>query len=267
MKEIINKYRREFVYSVMVFVILQFMLVREVFVSTENYLLISSLGLAAMTLWIASTFFNYSTHRVSRFSDLETKLQLRGRIYHLFVLPIIFYISLAFYLYRLPVHLTVLRQFTIIISVLSLFALFVNIRSTYRKLFKIEKLTHVIYKFLDILIFYFLISGLISYDFGRFIEFLAIVLVGFIMFYHQLNTHHWFDLRSLWIVVLASLILAGAYELFYVFNTITRPLIMTNFLYVIINLGEIYLSGNRKFEDFLTPILFFLMFMMIVMGI
>ena len=103
----------------------------------------SWIGLILLLLWIALTFVTYSERKVSEYSNTYIKIQLRKRWYQYIFLPVTFYILIVCSLYLLSDIF--FRQFITIISVIYFFIFFINVKSSYEKIFTIETGTRVVF--------------------------------------------------------------------------------------------------------------------------
>lgn len=264
MFNIIKKYRREFFYTVVLFIVWEMAQIPEILGLPRVYFIYAILGGILVFIWTISSYIQYASHDVSRFTDVLIKIQLRERFFLYFVLPIFLFFLATFYLY---VNKTILlNQLLILFTTTIYFLFFVHIRSSYEKVFSIAKYTRVIINFVDIVIFYLMISILVMYGTRNDIRFAGIILTGAFLLSHQLMLHRQRSRISIFILILSLIVLAAASLFFINISYLLFPLVMTLVFYVIVSWWNIRLDGYTSYEEYLPPLLFALMGFIIIVS-
>jgi hypothetical protein len=156
MFNLIKTYRREFVYSSYLFLVLELLLTPAFTVNILMYWLTAGVGLFLVVSWLLHTYHLFAKKKVSKSSDVLLKISLRDRLFSHILLPLLSYISIASFFFFSRNHY--LNQIVIVVTIALFFYLFLHIRTSYEKVFYIEKHTRVVYDFITISTFYLFTS-------------------------------------------------------------------------------------------------------------
>ncbi|WKZ30801.1 MAG: hypothetical protein QY318_03045 [Candidatus Dojkabacteria bacterium] len=259
---LISRYKREFVYAVILFIIWEISQVPEIIGVGQVYFFFSFIGLLLVVTWIFTTYFRLSYKKVSDNSDALIKIRNHERFFINFILPLLFYCLVSYFLY-VSVNL-VLTQLLIILSSMLFFVIFVNIKNSYTKVFTIERDTRTILSFLDIIVFFLAVTLLTYFGDSFAVRVLGVSVAAFILLGHQLlinKQQNWAGFA----VLVASTIFLGAVAYFFMDSgSYLFPLVMSILFYLVVALWTVKLSGTSKLSDYLPPLLFALMAFIIV---
>src|SRR5690606_13400813 len=95
---------------------------------------------------------------LSKYSDLIANFRIRDKFFSNIISPILLYTALTWFLYA---HNEMfLKQLTIVAGVAIFFMLFIQIRASYSNQFRIVRSTRIIFKFVDLIVFYVLVASI-----------------------------------------------------------------------------------------------------------
>lgn len=261
---ILSRNKREFVYAVMIFLIWEIAQVPEIVGIGQLYSIFIFVGLLLVVTWIFTTYYSLSYRKVSEGSDVIIKVRTRERFFINFVLPILFYLLISAFLY-FSANMVV-TQLIIILCSLLFFVIFLNIKRSYGKIFTIERDTRTILTFVDIILYFLVVTGFLFFDQSGYLKVIGAFVGALIFLGHQLVINKQVNWNGL-IVMVASSIFIGSVAFFFMnANSYLFSLIMTIMFYMVVSLWGIKLSGTSKISDYLPPILFSIMAFIIVIS-
>lgn len=264
MRKFLYTYKRELVYSILLFVVWEMAQVPEVLGLTWAYVIYSFLGLILIISWTITSYLQFSGKKVSKFSDVLIKIQLRERFFLYFVLPVLFYMLVTLYLF---VNRNILlNQLIIVICTALYFVMFVHIRSSYEKVFSISRYTRVIFTLLDIVTFYLIVAITVLYGTTNDIRVLVVIFASALLLTHQLVIHKQKSLNSLLVLVFSVAFISVVSVLFINTSYLVFPVVMTLAFYLVISWWNVRLDGHKHYGEYLPPLLFSLMAFIIVMS-
>jgi hypothetical protein len=263
--EVIRKYKREFVYSSYLFLVFELLVSKDIVTNITMYKYVTAVGFLLVASWVVGTFVKYSKKKVSKHSDAVLKIALRSRLYTQVLMPIFFYSALVFFfLYN---HTVYLNQIIIVVSVVLFFNLFLNVRTSYSKVYSVERLTRLVYDFMGIVMFY--IISIVLYRLGQplWINILAIFAISFGIFMFTLITHKKESIRSAIVAGLSSLILAILVYTIRDLNFFIQPSVLGIAFYTVISIWNVRFSGQTKLVEYIPPVMYSLMGIILILSV
>lgn len=255
-------HKKELFYTILVFIALEMLTVVE---NLNQYIFLSLVGVAIILFWATSSFMKYSAKKVSEHSDGLLKHKFKIRWYQYFFVPVVFYSSLAAYIFFIKQDY--MRQLIILLGGLAHYVLFVHTRISYEKIFAFSRVSKVAFDLINVIFFFvvsnvLVISGLFTFEMilGALAVVCATILIANLMLSRE------FSVPGLLAAVLASAVLLFVGEL-------ARPYLYTKFafmetvvFYMIISIWHIRLMGERHLSKYLSPVLFALMALILIVG-
>ncbi|MBD3329028.1 hypothetical protein GF357_00875 [Candidatus Dojkabacteria bacterium] len=255
-------FRRELLYTILIFALLQLL---TLVMPLPYFVAVSWIGLLLLLTWILISFITYSGKKVSRFSEVIIKMQLKARWYQYIFVPVIFYTAICGFIFF--VNSVFLQQFVILLGCLCLFLLMVHVRSTYQKIYTVSRISRVVFDLVNIMLFYLVamtlqVSGYISiYLIIGILSLLSVmILVSSLGIAHKLSN------LGIFLSILGGITIAVVGYLTRDLNIYTFPFIATLTFYAILSFWHIRLSGVKKLDQYIPPLLFLIMAIILVMG-
>jgi len=215
----------------------------------EIYIVITVLGgiLVFLQSLLISKYF--SRQLPGKFSDLLHRQRLRARIGLYYLLPLVFYASIALYIFQIKNPL--LREISLFIYAVALLINTINMRESYTKHFSLARHTRVIFNVIDILIYYFSVAVLFDAGVSTLWLFVGMASVMLLLLLHQLMLHTQINVVSLlilgWTMTL-SLIATYLVTIYFAdalnANIWKAPLYATNIFFVAIYLWSVRFRGH-----------------------
>lgn len=226
-------------------------------------LILALLGLLVLEIWFIKIFVSYSGKKVSKYSNVLVKISLRERFFAYFILPALFYLSLLVFLYFNRNYLlghTVLG----ICSVL-LLILFLNVKRSLSKVYSVASTTRAIFDFLCITIFYLLLNSFVRT--GASLEIFTILssLSALILLLFVLKIHDKIGFLEVLISIFSALFISFFTIFFWNHNIFIIPTIGVLAYYLIISLWNIRFAGRTGFLDYIFPILYVVVAIILVL--
>jgi len=254
-------YKRELYYTILVFVVFELITVLQNIVHIS---LLGVLGLILLFAWIVGSITYYSKKKISRFSDVMVRLEVRKRWYTTIFMPLALYLSTFAFINIVKEEFII--QFAIFLGSVALFVLFMNVRSSFEKSFNIEKNTRVVFNVINVVIF-FLISSILMWTqvYNTVNLSLIIMALAFLIFLTNAIFVDKLSFNTLCVVLVFGLILgASAYFSEYL-AYFPGPFVVTLVFYMLFSIWHIRLSGELKVSKYIEPVLFTMMAMIIVL--
>lgn len=264
MREFIQEFKREMFFIVLIFVTLQFLILPSTVISLDMKMILTLVGLLFLLVWLGQNYYRYAFREFSKYSEVMIKIDLKNRFFGFFVTPILLYLAIS--LYMIGVQNMILRQFILIVGIITLFILMVHIRSAYTRVFALNRETRFVYQLVDLILFYIGVTGFVLSGTGDLERVLGATFVAFILLSHQLILHKQGSLYSVLILFLSVALIFVSGLLFVNFSAMVFPLYMTVVYYMVMGLWDVRLAGLMNVTDYLPPILFSLMAFMILLS-
>lgn len=220
--------------------------------SSFSFLLILGfLGLMLLETWFIKTFRDYSSKKISKYSDVIVKISLKKRFFGYFVLPAIFYISLLIFLYfnrNMLLGHVVLGVCTVLLLIL-----FLNVKSSLNRVYSFAIATRAVFDFMCITIFYLLLNSFVRIGVSMEIFTVLLSISALMLLVFVLRIHDRLALFELLIAIFSSLFIAMFNLFFWNYNIFVIPAVGTLAFYLIISLWNVRFAGKIKLLDYLIP--------------
>ena len=224
--------------------------------TTEKGLLIAVgvLGLLIIETWFIGAFTRYSERKISKYSEVLQRVSLRERFFSYFISPAILYISTLAFLYYTQ---TLIADITVLATICFLFfILFINVKSSFKKVYSLEQATRIIFDFINIAAFYLGCSVLTKLGIEKEIMYLLIGIWSFLLLMSNLMLHGKLDLSGIIISFLCTIFITMTTLAFESYGIFIMPAITTIAFYLIISLWTLRFSGKIRMTDYISPFIF-----------
>lgn len=223
-------------------------------VSHRLLMAVGVLNLLLLETWFIRAFLLFSGRKVSQYSEIIQRISLKDRFFDYFVFPVLFLTTFMFFLYfnkniLMSYWVTALCMFVLMV-------LFVNIKSSLRKVYRISSLTRGIFSLICILSFYLSINVILRFDINIWVKLVASGGLGLLMFLSELLLHDRLTFGSFLLSLLSSLFVALSIGAFVYQSVFVATAIGTVSFYIIVALWNVRFSGKYKFVDYLSPLLY-----------
>ena len=234
---------------------------------SENniYILSGVLGNLLILTWFVRAFTLYSGRRISQYSEVIQRISLRDRFFTNVALPLLFFTSLLFYIYFNTLFL--MDIVLIVVCTVLLLILFLNIKSSFRKIYSIETQTRAVFDFICIATFFLLSSVIIRLGIYIWYSLGMIFVLSMILFWSDIKIHRKesvsafiMSLVSAGFVTLTSGILLST-------NIFILPAVSTLAFYLILSLWNIRFAGKLKLVEYLLPFLYSVLALILILNI
>jgi hypothetical protein len=250
-----NLIKGELIYWILI-VILSFSSVYLVNIGaqTKIILTVGILNVALLETWFVRTFILYSGRKISKYSEVIQRTSLQERFFDYFILPAIFLSTFLIYLYY-NTNL-IMAYWVLALCMSALLVLFVNVKSSLRRVYRISSLTKGIFDLICIVTFYLSLNVLFRFDIN--VEGILFLTVGLamIILLSELQLHDRLNLSSFAIALLSSIFVSLTIGIFIYQSIFVATAIGTVSFYTVVSLWNIRFSGKYKFIDYLTPFLY-----------
>ncbi len=257
-------FKRELFYAVALFVILQFSLIPKYFDMSFVSNILLGLGALILLLWLISSYLIFSGKRVSKFSNVLIKIQIKNRLFSFFVTPVLMYFAVSAYISYIENNF--LKQVIITIFFVLMLFLMIHIRSSYQKVFSIEKSTRSVFLFIDMMLFYIASTGFILMGTFPIARILGVGFLAFLFLLNILIINKQYSYKALFILLISTIFMILSAIYFVQFGALLFPLFMVVVFYMVVNIWGIKLSGVNALSEYLPPVLFSLMAFMILLS-
>lgn len=227
------------------------------------YILSGVLGNLLILTWFIRSFTLYSGRKISQYSEVIQRISLKERFFTCFVLPILFYSSLLLFIYYNTLFL--MDVVLIVIATFLLLVLFLNVKSSFKKIYSIEKQTRAIFDFICIASFYMLLSVVIRLGQSIYISLPLIALISMISFWSDIKIHRKEGLPSFLICTLSSIFVAITSGIFFNTNIFVIPAVGTLAFYLILSIWNIRFAGKIKFLDYIPPFIYSILALILIL--
>lgn len=265
MFELIKKYKREFVYSSYLFLIFEMLVTPSLAVNISYYLLISLVGYALVNLWLISTYKLNSGKKISQYSDVLIRVNLWERLFSYVFLPLLFYTSVVSFLLFSPSK--IINQLVIVVSISLFFYLFLFVRTSYERMYSVNRKTRVATDFISIVVFFIattVLNRVISVNAYLFIAvfFLSVFSLIYILYHHNK-----FDIQSAILAFISALAISSVTLWVNLQGIYAIPSLLSILYYLVISLWNVRFSGSRHFSDYIPPLMFSVMAIILVLSL
>jgi hypothetical protein len=261
---IITQNKRELFYCIVLFVMMEFSLIIADFGVPHYYYWMSLLILFTVFIWSIFTYLTYGNRKISKYSKVLLKIDLRERFFPYIVIPTVFVASLQLFLYLNKSQY--LRQLILVAAIVYLFLLLMHIKNSYSKAYSVTKFTKVIFNFVDIFIFYLVVSSIFFMPLYPDQKVILSIATAAILLMHQLRIHKQQTITAYVIWAISTVIIAMVLWLTMFLSFYIIPILVTIAFYAVVSIWNTRLAGHVKFSEYLIAILFALMALIVVLS-
>jgi len=265
MFEVIKKYKREFVYSSYLFLVLELMVTKQFIYNYTFYAFTVVIGILLLIVWISTTYALFGKKKVSKRSDVFMKIQLIERFFQHIIIPILLYLSLSIFLFSN--NNKYIDQISIVISVIIFFYLMLHIRMSLGKVYSVSKVTRVVYDFSSIAFFYFVISVVYRLGLGGIVGVITAFFVTLFSLVYSLIAIRKVYADTIFVAISVSFLIGVVAYLTKGFNIYIQPSILTVIFYTVISLWNVRFSGSRRFEEYIPPMMYSIMAIILILSL
>jgi hypothetical protein len=212
------------------------------------------LNILLLETWFLRTFLLYSGRKISQYSEVIQRISFKDRFFDYFILPAIFLSTFMIYLYFNKN--IVMSYWIIFISMIVLFILFVNIKSSLKRVYRLSSITKGIFDLVGIITFYLSINLLLRLDLQVWTILSIIFALALLILLSELQLHDRITLPSFFISIISALFVALSIGVFLFQSIFVATAIGTVSIYLIIALWNIRFSGKYKLLDYLPPFIY-----------
>jgi hypothetical protein len=148
-----------------------------------------------------------------------------------------------------------------------LLILFINIKSSLKKFYKINTLTKGIFNLVCILTFYLSINVFLRFDLEIWVKLLIVGGLAIVMFLSELQLHDRVDIVSFIVSLLSAIFVSLSIGIFMFQSIFVATAIGTLAFYMIIALWNIRFAGKYKFIDYLPPFLYAIIALILIFNL
>lgn len=229
------------------------------------YILSGVLGNLLILTWFIRAFTLYSGRKISQYSEVIQRISIKERFFTYFVLPILFYTSLLLFIYFNTLFL--MDMVLVGISALLLFILFLNVKSSFKKVYSIEKQSRAIFDFICIASFYMIMSVVVRIGVSIWISLLIITIASIIFLWSDIKIHRKESLSSFIITLVSSIFISASCGIFFNTNIFTIPAIATLAFYLILSIWNIRFAGKIKLVEYIPPFIYSILALILILNI
>ena len=231
----------------------------------HQLVLIGILDILLLETWFIRTFFKYSGRKISQYSEVIQRISLKDRFFDYFIMPAIFITTFLFFLYFNKN--IVMSYWVFVLAMFIILILFVNVKSSLKKFYKLSSLTKGIFNLICITTFYLSTNIILRLDVTILGQLSMIEVLAFLMLISELQLHDRLEFESIFVSLLSSLFITLSIALF-IFNSIfVSTAIGAVAIYIIIALWNVRFSGKYKFTDYISPLLYGLISLILIFNL
>ncbi len=233
--------------------------------TNEKGLLVSVgvLGLLIIETWFIGAFMRYSERKISQYSEVLQRVSVKERFFSYFISPAFLYISTLAFLYYTQ---TFAADMMVLLTVCFLFLiLFINVKSSFGKVYTLEQATRIVFDFINIATFYLGCTVLTKFGLESEILFVLIGVWIWILLINNLMLHSKLDYMGLIVSFLCTIFVTLMSVIFKSYGIFIMPAITTIAFYLIISIWNLRFSGRIRFSDYISPFIFSLFATLIIL--
>jgi len=224
------------------------------------YILSGALGNILILTWFTTVFVRYSGRKISQYSEVIQRISLKERFFTYFILPLLFYNSLLAYVY-FNTSFT-MDLVLIAISSILLFILFLNVKSSFKKVYSIEVHTRAVFDFLCMFL-----SVIVRLGLSMWLSLLIIGISALIFLWSDIKIHRKESISALIVSIVSTAFIVFVTGLFFNTNIFIVPAIGTLAFYLILSLWNVRFSGKLKFTDYLPPFIYTILALILILNL
>lgn len=260
--KIFKEYSRELEVTFFLAVLLIILNSTAFVLTINNFLFITSLGILLLVFWFIAVYWLYANKRVKRYGEVLLRVRLEEKFFKFFVLPLLFYISVAFTIFFSKseiLNLFIIGSFTIII-----FVLLLHIRTSYEKIHYMSSLTKIVYDAVIIMLFFLFLFSASSYGIVGIQGVYFASGLGILLLLYKLAISGQLGLHGYVLVISSTLLLVVVGNLLLVYNIFVFSAVLTVAFYLVVAMWTIRLEGYTKWSDYFAPIIYALMILILI---
>jgi len=223
------------------------------------------LGLLLLETWFVRAFSIYSGKKISKYSDVIVRISLKERFFGYFVLPAVFYVSLLAFLYFN--RNVMLGHFVLGVSMVLFLILFLNVKSSLNKIYRLENATKIVFDFLCISILYLLINIFVRIGMSPVYFILSVGISSFTLLLFILKLHEKMGFLEIVISFLSAIFITCITQLVWNLNIFTIPAVGALAFYLIISIWNIRFSGKVKISDYILPFIYVVVALTLILNL
>lgn len=221
------------------------------------------LGLLIIETWFIGAVTRYSERKISQYSEVLQRVHLKERFFAYFILPAFLYASALSFLYYTK---TFAADIAVLMTVcLIFFVLFVNVKSSLKKVYSLEQATRIVFDFVNIATFYLGCSVLTKVGISDTYFYIAVFGWTFLLLLNNLLVHNKLDIAGIVVSLLCTSFIVLMTFAFETYGIFVMPAVTTVAFYLIISLWNLRFSGMIKTSDYISPFLFSLFAILIIL--
>lgn len=258
------KHKRETFYTMMMFLMMEMALVAYEVRAPGLFMFSGLTALWSAFAWSLFTYMEYGERKVSKHAGFSLWINMAERVFPYFIMPMLLIASAFAYLY-LNKH-PILRQVIVMLTTVYLWSILVHIKDSYKQHHSVTGMTRVMFKFVDLLVFYLTVSTLYLLPIAVTTKIISMIAVAAVLLMHQLRLYNQRTVKGYLIYAASVVVIAISGWLAIGLSPLVAPLIITIAFYMIMSLWYMKLSGYTRLEELLTPVLFALMALLVVLS-
>jgi len=224
---------------------------------------IGILGLLIIETWFIGAFTRYSERKISKYSEVLQRVSIKERFFSYFVSPAILYLSTLAFLYYTQ---TLIADLMVLITICFIyFILFINVKSSFKKVYSLEQGTRIVFDFINIATFYLGCSVLMKVGMESEIIYLLIGVWSLILLLDNLLLHDKLDLIGFIISFFCTIFIILTTVAFKSYGIFIMPAITTIAFYLVVSLWNLRFSGRIRFSDYISPFVFSLFAILVIL--
>ncbi len=260
-----KNYSREIIVTLFLAMLLSILNSSFFILTFKNFLFITSLGLVLLGVWFIAVYWLYANKRVKRYGEVLLRVRLEEKFFKFFVLPALFYISVAFTIFFSKS--TTLNIFIISSFCLIIFVLLIHVRTSYEKIHYVSSLTKIVYDAVIIMLFFLFMFVASSSGVTGMLGVCFAVGLSILLLLYKLIINDQLNIQGYVLIFLSTLLLfiVGSFILFT--NIFVFSAVLTVGFYLVVAMWSIRLEGYTKWADYFAPIIYALMILILIFAL
>ena len=247
--------RGELLYWFLIIILSGFFFYLTTIGASRNLLIATgALNILLLETWFLRTFLLFSGRKISQYSEVIQRISFKDRFFDYFVLPAIFLSTFMIYLYYNKN--IVMSYWIIFVSMTVLLTLFVNIKSSLKRVYRVSSITKGIFDLVGIITFYLSINLLLRVELQIWVILSIIFVLALLILLSELQLHDRITVPAFFISIISALFIALSIGVFLFQSIFIATAIGTVSIYLIIALWNIRFSGKYKLLDYLPPFIY-----------
>ncbi|MCD4756347.1 hypothetical protein K8R20_01890 [bacterium] len=234
-------------------------------VSRQLLLITGLLNVVILETWFVRIFFLFSGRKISQYSDVIQRISLRKRFFEYFILPAIFLSTFMLFLFFNKGVL--MGYWVFILCMLVTFIMFVNVKSSLKHIYRINRVVKGVFDFICIITFYLSLNILFRVGLDMGLAMLLTSVIAFLMFLAELQLHNRINMISILISLASSLFVAFSIGCFLFQNIFVITSVGVVAFYLVVSLWNVRFLGKYKLKDYLTPFLYSIISLILIFSL